>query len=296
MQSLVLQLEGECLDSSVSILDVLRKALVVARKLGVKDFQAWIEKELNGYENLADIPPYRKLVGQVRALNPYVGWIPIVMEPRLAETVSKCHVGQRIGELEHLARSSKEHSGLLEFPFNAAHEQKLMEMIEESVRPTRHVSRTCIVGIVDAVRNIVLDWTLRLEENGILGEGLTFSSKEKETAAHGNYTINYHGPVSNSQIQQDSQHSTQSMSVTQTDLKALGEWLQTLKEQIAELKLNSADTAQIQADVQAAETQLSSPRPNRVVIEACMLSIKNIVEGCTGSLLAAGLLHKLVGL
>jgi hypothetical protein len=49
MQSLLLQLQGECLDSSVSIPDVLRKALVVARKLGVKDFQTWIEKALNGY-------------------------------------------------------------------------------------------------------------------------------------------------------------------------------------------------------------------------------------------------------
>jgi hypothetical protein len=51
MSSLVLQLQGECLDSSVSILEILRKALVVAQKLGVKDFQAWAERELNGYGN-----------------------------------------------------------------------------------------------------------------------------------------------------------------------------------------------------------------------------------------------------
>jgi len=170
-----------------------------------------------------------------------------------------------------------------------------MEMSEENFRPTRHMSRTCIVGIVDAVRNIVLEWTLKLEENGILGAGLTFSAREKETASHANYTINYHGSVGQSQVQQGSNHSAQSMSVTQTDLQALGEWLQTLKEQIAELKLNSADRAQIQADVQAAESQIASPRPNRVVIQACMQSVTNILEGCTGSLLAAELLHKLVG-
>src|SRR5437867_12537470 len=79
MSSLVLQLQGECLDSSASTLEILRKALVVARKLGVKDFQAWIEKELKGYDDFANIPSYRKLRGQLRAFNPYVGWIPIIM-------------------------------------------------------------------------------------------------------------------------------------------------------------------------------------------------------------------------
>jgi len=149
--------------------------------------------------------------------------------------------------------------------------------------------------MIASLRNAVLNWTLKLEEDGIVGEGLTFSSKEKETASHGNYTINYHGPVGNSQVQHGP-HSTQSLSITQPDLKAFGEVLQTLKEQISELKLNSTDTAQMQADVHAAESQLASPHPNRVVIRACMQSITNIVEGCTGSILASGLLHKLAGL
>ena len=35
MQPLVLQLQAECLDANVSILEVLRKALVVARKLSL---------------------------------------------------------------------------------------------------------------------------------------------------------------------------------------------------------------------------------------------------------------------
>jgi hypothetical protein len=295
MQSLVLQLQGECLDSSVSILEILRKALVVARKLEVKDFQAWIDNELNGYDDVADLPPYRVIHGHLQCWDSHQdSWIPLfVKDVKFAEIASRCNIDQSLGELDDLVRVSNKNTGVLIFPFTST--QELILDLGEGYRPARHVSGSRVAAIIDAVRNVVLDWTLKLEEDGVLGEGLTFSSKERETAAHGNYTINYHGPVNNSQIQQGSQHSAQSMSVAQTDFKAVGEWLQSLKDQIAELKLNSADTAQIQADVQAAESQLASPRPNRVVIEACMQSLTNILEGCTGSLLAAGLLHKLVG-
>ena len=66
--------------------------------------------------------------------------------------------------------------------------------------------------------------------------------------------------------------------------QAAWEVVQTLKDQIAERKLNSEDNAQLQADVQATESQLASPRPNRIVIEACMRSVTNIdAEGDRGA-------------
>jgi AbiTii len=49
------------------VTDVLRKAPVVARKLSVKDFEIWIEKELNGYKEMADLPSYRRVMGEVEA-------------------------------------------------------------------------------------------------------------------------------------------------------------------------------------------------------------------------------------
>ena len=39
-----------------------------------------------------------------------------------------------------------------------------------------------IYNIIERVRNIILDWSITLEENGILGEGLQFSNTEKEIA------------------------------------------------------------------------------------------------------------------
>jgi hypothetical protein len=41
---------------------------------------------------------------------------------------------------------------------------------------------------------------------------------------------------------------------------------------------------------------LASPKPNRVVIRELLASITNILEGCAGSMLAAGILHKLTAM
>jgi hypothetical protein len=48
MTSLGLEVQ-RCLSREVPISDVLRKALVIAKKLDVADFAVWIEAELYGY-------------------------------------------------------------------------------------------------------------------------------------------------------------------------------------------------------------------------------------------------------
>jgi hypothetical protein len=68
MGSLVLELQRECLDSRIFVSDVLRKPLAVARKLGLTEFQAWVNSELNGhYAAKIDLPEYRILGAQLRS-------------------------------------------------------------------------------------------------------------------------------------------------------------------------------------------------------------------------------------
>ena len=102
MSSLVLELQAGALNSSVSVLDLLRKALVVAKKLGVEDFQKWIELELDGYKQIP-IPEYRLIRGQLRGWNPYHEWVPIqTHDPQIKnfyESVCNCSISQRISEL-----------------------------------------------------------------------------------------------------------------------------------------------------------------------------------------------------
>jgi hypothetical protein len=291
MQPLVLQLQAECLDAGVSILEVLRKALVVARKLSLTDAQAWIEKELNGYKSGDEAPPHRLLTGQIRSWNPYHGWIPMIFEDhREAAYLSKCFVGQPIGELEDLLKHG---TGTLQFPFDPGTEANLMKGMDIPLQTTRHLSRSSVTGIIDAVRNMVLEWCLQLEKDGILGDGMVFSAREKEAASHSNYTINYNGPVVHSQIQQGSPHATQSMTVSDPERTAIAEFIQTLNEHTAELRLDVSAMSSLNAELQAVQKQVVSPNPSRPVLHQSLRTIRNLIEGCAGSLIASGLLFEL---
>ena len=67
-------------------------------------------------------------------------------------------------------------------------------------------SRSEIYRILSTVRNKILEWTLLLEENGIIGEGMTFTEEEKQKAQNtqiiNNYTNNFYSEVSDVDMKQ----------------------------------------------------------------------------------------------
>jgi hypothetical protein len=77
MTSLVKQLQKDTLDNSIKISDILRKALLIAKKLKIEEFEQLVSKELKGYEAGDKIPDYRLLNGKVMVLNPYHGYQPV---------------------------------------------------------------------------------------------------------------------------------------------------------------------------------------------------------------------------
>ena len=189
MNSIVLDLQREAMDSSASFADLLRKALVVARKLGVTDIQEQLTNEMNGYPADAEVPKYRVIGGEIKAWNPYHGWVPIMLQDgATARKLTTRPVHQTIGELEMLANSKAK--GALQMSFPTELQNWLMKGMDVPLQPTLHISKSEIHGILEAVRNAVLDWSLKLEEQGILGEGMTFSSQEKQKAASVVYNIN----------------------------------------------------------------------------------------------------------
>lgn len=198
MASIVLELQQEAMDSKIKVSDILRKALVVATKLEITEFKEWIEKELRGYSG-ESIPEYRKLRGEIKAFNPYQGWIPVILKDgKLSEDLSSRYLGQSITELEDLITGANEEKGLMipfpqEFLIKAFPDAMSMGLI-----PRLIISKTQIVGIIDAARNIILEWSLRLEKDGILGEALTFTKDEKQIASSNTYNIqNFSGIIGN---------------------------------------------------------------------------------------------------
>ena len=52
-------IRDETVDAKVSLATVLRRAKVLASMLGEENFKAWVDNELEGYGQEADLPSYR---------------------------------------------------------------------------------------------------------------------------------------------------------------------------------------------------------------------------------------------
>lgn len=99
-----------------------------------------------------------------------------------------------------------------------------------------------------------------------------------------NNTINI-GSAQNTQIQQDVSNANQSLSVENFDAD-LKSFLDSFIPDIS--KIQDLQTAQLlKADAETISTQINSPAPKKGIMKECLLSIKNILEGATGSVLAS---------
>ena len=103
-EGIVLQLQEEALDENVDIETLLRKAYVVARKLQLKDFEEWITNEQNGYQK--DVPEYRMIGGEIKAWNPYHGWIPVIFDAKASDMFSRMPVKLPIAAISDVYNDS----------------------------------------------------------------------------------------------------------------------------------------------------------------------------------------------
>ncbi len=193
-EPLVLQLQNLASGSNTQVPELLRKSLIVSTKLRLDEFRAWVRKELGGYEHSDDVPPYRNARTEIRALNPYHGLIPFVIaDKQLADAVQNVQICDPISSLIHLLESREDGSGSLHYPLSDQQTTTLMEWQSNPVplTPVRLIGTGQVTKVIDAVRTQILDWSLDLERNGILGEGLQFTPDEQQLAVE-NSSINIH--------------------------------------------------------------------------------------------------------
>ncbi|OCH07850.1 hypothetical protein [Aliivibrio fischeri] len=180
MSSIILELQADTLNDNVSIKSLLRKAYAIAIKLSVEDSKQWIEAEMNGYESGTEVPMYRQIKGALQAINPVRGPIPVqIGDDEIEDSISVFHFRQSIAEIEDII--NKHSKGFL-IPFSGAQLASLQTFFQEDYPFRLSFSATSLVPVVDNVRNTILQWALKLEQEGVTGEGLSFSSEEVKKA------------------------------------------------------------------------------------------------------------------
>ena len=291
MNGIVGELQKEALDSNVRVPDLLRKAFLVARKLRVQDIETWILSELNGYAG-ATIPAYRQVAGEINILDPYRGrWVPVFFPENAAKlhrqlTNRSCK--QPIAEIESLL--SKSESAQLAMPYDPDVQAMLIREADLPAPPILLVPDGRVHGILDAVRTTILDWALKLEEEGILGENLSFSDADRQAATHVTFNI---AEMSHSQIQANTHDSKQLILEKSIDPARILEFVEKVRGDLKLIDLTPNSAKELEKELATLESQAKSPRPKDTIIRDALRSVRTILEGAAGSAAGAAILSVL---
>jgi hypothetical protein len=295
MSSLVLDLQQEILKPDCDILNALRKAHIIAMKLKLSEFDAWIQSELNGYETNQDlIPDYRKISGQLKAWNPYHGWIPVIMQDSGLEEML-CHrkMEDSIGDIIELYSKSK---GNIVLTFSAWVAAKLDSLTNApfNTKYSLHVSSHQLKSIVDKVINCLMEWTLKLEENGIVGENMRFNETESASAKDIPQQINYYGPVINGNISSSQIVSGNNSTVTYS-AQAISDAINEIRDSLEKEQITGEDmenALELLSDISKKIEQNKKPS----IIKSALVGLKDFILATGANVTAALITAKIQGL
>lgn len=122
-------------------------------------------------------------------MNPYHGWQPVIAgdDETLEFHKELCNhpVGEPIRKLVNLVQNPNNSN--LCIKLSPGIESLLVASLEVRTSVQLHISSVSIKGIIETVQDIILHWALKLEEDRILGQGMSFSKQEKGLASTHNY-------------------------------------------------------------------------------------------------------------
>ena len=295
MSSIVLELQHELLQQDCDIVNSLRKAHVIAVKLGLDEFDLWIQQELSGYKKLdASIPDYRMMRGVLKAKNPRLGWIPAVIEGPAGQALNVVPVYESLAALIDVGQKSKD--GYFMFSYSST---LSMKICKQAGAPTYmdialFISVCCITEAVEQVKNRLLEWTLTLEKKGILGEGMTFNATEKETARELPQQINYYGTVINGNVSGSQIISGNNNTVTYNATAAY-DALKEIRESLERENISNEDMeSAVELLDEISEKIEQNKKPG--IIKSALIGLKDFVLAVGADLTAALIAAKIQGM
>lgn len=170
--SLLKEIQTAAVDSTVDVVQVLRKCRVLASRLNHEDLKNWVQKELDGYPDGYELPDYR--IKRCQSKGNFVGFagrqmnnapIPTQNLPEpLSESISLVRFRESVSALQNLAQTGDRDS------FGSAWPTELIamyagEFYEDFVLVQAHqvIPRNAIVSVIETVRNRVLNFALEIE-------------------------------------------------------------------------------------------------------------------------------------
>jgi hypothetical protein len=236
--TLLHQIQMEAVDGEYDLASLLRKCRILAQRLNNADLKSWVVNELEGYRAQDDLPDYR-LLSQALLLGHYFGsfgaearnvQIPTsaVLE-EFRESIIGLRVTQGVREIQEQIANSEKGALRIAVPPEAHAAIRNMQIREDMVLGSvvKIVSTSFLQGILDNVRNRILNFTLELEsEAPKTGDPLESLRVEKSEKVQQIFNTEIRGDVSN--FAQGSREFSQRVEVPKGNIDALKLALQSI--------------------------------------------------------------------
>lgn len=166
---LLQDIRAGAVDSQTDITTVLRQCMVLAFNLDHEPFRQWVSYELNGYPHEVPLPDYRQYVGQPRGSARNMAWqmtnaqIPLSAIPEeFREMATHIYFREGIGYFTKV--SPTQELGFFWQP-------ELVQFVSSRLNGNLDLTEVKVIapinfvdGMVDRVRNSILDFVLRIEK------------------------------------------------------------------------------------------------------------------------------------
>lgn len=293
--------------------DLLRKCLLLGSESGSSELRAWATLELRGYEDLEQLPPYRKVPAQIRAdatagntwiTGQTIGWsmLPDFARENLSERVPLFH---GVGHLQSLYESaaSSDSNPQLTLP---GWEYIARAMDRASGNPFQQthalywvISPSVIAGVLDDVRTAMTE--LLAELGAVMPATQETPTADQATQAlhiavsggqpHFHVATSITAPRASGGSTIDGTSGGQSgaaagdvvqrLGVTASADGGLRAWLDEYRAALPELDDAVRQVAEQQLDQVAAE--IDKPEPHPVVVNSLLGSLKTFATNATAA-------------
>ena len=187
--SLLDDIRSDLVNESATLSNTLRKAKILASSIGLPEFREWVDSELDGYNDRDKVPSYRRF--RPTNLGTFAGpfnsgaknvVLPTYNLPDLVRDLAENLIFfEGVGALEAQASDGRQIKWPQEMIFLA---REAIQMSGGMVLVDAHqpIPTHIFSGILDQVKNKLLDFVLGLEENNVTPEDLANRTVAPEVA------------------------------------------------------------------------------------------------------------------
>lgn len=258
--SLLRDIQDAAIDPNFDVSFLLRKCKVLAARLGNPEFNKWVDQELNGYKDIDNLPDYR--IVHVYSKGHFAGPagsglrnadIPLsAIDKKFRKQLEKSYCMEPISSFVDLLKNPEGKSFQEAWPPDlVAHVGTNIYKYLNCLKAWKEIPRGAIVGLVDVVRNRILNFVLEIEaEAPDAGEAQPKTPPLSQERVKQVFHTHIYGNVGN--IAEGSQHVSQTATLTvkKNDFNSLQSYLESLNipnDKIIELKIaiNKDSTAKV---------------------------------------------------